>query len=128
LGIDEEFFESVLVPQVMIYGFLGFTPQPGGLRIDPHLPKDWQALTITRIAVQDSVIDVTARPDGVEINCRAGSTKPLGVVLAPAQWQLALTDAAGHGTTQTTTHTVKTSGDRIPLTLQTGQQAKFTRR
>ena len=126
LGVDEEFLESVLVPQVMLYGFLGFTPQPGGFRMDPQLPKDWPSLTITQIAVQDCVIDVTARPGGMEINCREGSTTPLAIVLAPARWQLVLTDADG-GAINTTTHTVKTNADIIPLTLQTGQHAKFIR-
>ncbi|HEX6960562.1 MAG TPA: hypothetical protein VF175_01745, partial [Lacipirellula sp.] len=41
LGLDKEFFESVLVPQVMLYGFLGFRPTAEGFVIDPHLPADW---------------------------------------------------------------------------------------
>ena len=36
LGLDKEFFESVLVPQVMLYGFLGFRPTADGFAIDPH--------------------------------------------------------------------------------------------
>jgi hypothetical protein len=44
LGIDEEFMESVLVPQVMLYGFLGFEPTAEGwfFRIEPNgaLPDD----------------------------------------------------------------------------------------
>ena len=35
LGIDHEFFESVLVPQVMLYGFLGFRPTADGFVIAP---------------------------------------------------------------------------------------------
>lgn len=128
LGMDQEFLESVLLPQVMLYGFLGLTPQPDGFRIEPRLPKNWPALTITRIAVQDYVLDVTAWPDALEINCRQGSIKPLNLSLAPGQWQLAVTDAQGQATGATTFHAVKTDADKISLTLQTGQRAKLTRR
>ena len=35
LGLDKEFFESILVPQVMLYGFLGFRPTADGCEISP---------------------------------------------------------------------------------------------
>ena len=40
LGLDKEFFESILVPQVMLYGFLGLHPTADGCTIDPRLPSD----------------------------------------------------------------------------------------
>jgi hypothetical protein len=64
LGLDKEFFESVLVPQVMLYGFLGFRPTIDGFAIDPRLPADWPELTITRVHLHDYVLDVTARRGG----------------------------------------------------------------
>ena len=128
LGMDKEFMESVLLPQVMLYGFLGFTPQPEGFRIEPRLPKDWPALTITRIAVQDAVLDVTALADGLEIKCRKGSAKPLRIGLASGQWQLAVMDAKGQAAGANASHAVKTAADKISLLLQTGQVAKFARR
>jgi hypothetical protein len=60
LGLDKEFFESILVPQVMLYGFLGFHPTPDGFRIAPQLPADWPQLTITRIHLHSHVLDITA--------------------------------------------------------------------
>jgi hypothetical protein len=128
LGMDQEFQESVLLPQVMLYGFMGFTPQPEGFRIEPRLPASWPALTITRIAVQDSVLDVTARTDTLDLVCRKGSAKLLKISLAPGQWQLAITDAQAQPVGATTSCVVKTGADKISVTLQTGQQAKFTRR
>jgi hypothetical protein len=128
LGMDKEFMESVLLPQVMLYGFLGFTPQPEGFRIEPRLPKDWPALTITRIAVQDAVLDVTAREDGLEMACRRGPARPLRLGLAPGQWQLAITDAKGRPVGATTSQQMKSAADKISLSLQPGQVAKFTRR
>jgi hypothetical protein len=64
LGMDQEFLESVLVPQVMLYGFLGFKPTTDGCELNPHLPKDWPSLTITRIHIHDHVLDITAHQDG----------------------------------------------------------------
>ena len=64
LGLDREFFESVLVPQVMLYGFLGFQPTADGFEVHPRLPQDWPELTVTGIYVRDQIIDVTGRADG----------------------------------------------------------------
>ncbi|MFN9604543.1 MAG: hypothetical protein ACK6A7_14025 [Planctomycetota bacterium] len=64
LGLDEEFLESVLVPQIMLYGFLGFEPTADGFRARPRLPSSWPSLTITGIHVGNRVIDLTAYPDG----------------------------------------------------------------
>ncbi len=64
LGLDKEFFESVLVPQVMLYGFLGFQPTVDGFEVHPQLPTDWPELTVTRIYVHDRIVDVTGRADG----------------------------------------------------------------
>ena len=44
LGLDKEFFESILVPQVMLYGFLGLRPTADGCAIAPRLPSDWKEL------------------------------------------------------------------------------------
>lgn len=63
--------DCVLVPWVMLYGFLGVRPTGNGFTIAPKLPADWPSLTATGIQVQDHVIDVTAYADGrVAIACR----------------------------------------------------------
>ncbi|MBM4000262.1 MAG: hypothetical protein FJ297_12135 [Planctomycetes bacterium] len=64
LGIDHEFLESALVPQVMLYGFLGFRPTATGYEIHPRLPDRWESLTVRRIHYADQVLDVTARANG----------------------------------------------------------------
>jgi hypothetical protein len=80
LGIDEEFMESVLVPQVMLYGFLGFEPTAEGCRIAPQLPSAWPELTVTAIRIHDSQVDVTARRDGsVTVRRRVAGTNPLAI-------------------------------------------------
>ena len=71
LGLDREFMESVLVPQVILQGFLGFQASPEGFHVEPHLPPDWPSLTVTGIRFQDRILDVTAYPDGrVDVNDR----------------------------------------------------------
>lgn len=64
LGLDREFFESILVPQVMLYGFLGFKPTASGFAIRPALPKDWPSLEINRIHWQEHVLTVSAEAGG----------------------------------------------------------------
>lgn len=60
LGLDKEFFESILVPQVMVYGFLGLEPTAEGCEISPRLPTEWPSLSVTRIHLHDHVLDITA--------------------------------------------------------------------
>jgi hypothetical protein len=92
LGLDHEFLESVLVPQVMLYGFLGLHPTGDGFSLDPSLPGEWPSLEVTGIHVQDHVIDVTAYQDGrAEIRCRRAGARPLriyGEGIPPAGLQL----------------------------------------
>jgi hypothetical protein len=64
LGMDQEFMESVLVPQVMLYGFLGFSPGPDGSEIHPRLPEGWPSLTVTGVRFQNEILDITAYSDG----------------------------------------------------------------
>jgi hypothetical protein len=64
LGLDEEFMESVLVPQVMLYGFMGFKPQGDTFTITPKLPTAWPSLTIESIQVQDRILNITCEANG----------------------------------------------------------------
>lgn len=64
LGLDEEFRESVMLPQVMLYGFLGFRPTPTGYEINPRLPSGWPSLTLYGVHLGDRVVDITATADG----------------------------------------------------------------
>lgn len=64
LGLDQEFMESVLVPQIMLYGFLGFEAHADGYKLNPKLPKDWPSLTISNIQFQGRSLTITARQDG----------------------------------------------------------------
>jgi hypothetical protein len=95
LGLDKEFFESVLVPQVMLNGFLGFKPTPDGFRLNPLLPKDWPELSIDRIHWHDLVLRVRATKDIVEINSEGHTDEPCFVCVPGDDWQGVYLDAQG---------------------------------
>jgi len=80
LGLDHEFKESVLVPQVMLAGFMGLRPTPTGFSLAPRLPADWPALKLTGIEVHGYVVDVQAWRDGrVLVTPVQNGAKPLEV-------------------------------------------------
>jgi hypothetical protein len=60
LGLDAEFFESVMVPEVMLEGFLGLDPSGETPRRVARLPRDWESLRIDRIAWRGQVLQFTA--------------------------------------------------------------------
>ncbi|MDW8290810.1 MAG: glycosyl hydrolase family 65 protein [Armatimonadota bacterium] len=87
LGLDMEFFESVLVPQVMLYGFLGFRPGGDGFAIDPKLPSGWSSLRIDRIRWQGYTLAMTVTPSAIRIEKEGeGDEAPL-LRLPPGVWQ-----------------------------------------
>lgn len=64
LGLDQEFFESALVPTVLAHGFLGLKAGPDGLTAEPRLPKGWPSLTVRGVLHRGVTHDVTGRADG----------------------------------------------------------------
>jgi len=91
LGVDKEFMESVLVPQLMLDGFLGFEPTAEGCRIAPRLPTEWPELTVTAIRIHDDLIDVTARRDGsITVRRRRAGDRPLAIEAAGKTTSLAV--------------------------------------
>jgi len=90
LGIEHEFMESVLVPQVMLYGFLGMQPSADGFSLDPQLPSAWPSLGISRIHVHDHVLDVAVAQAGrITITSRRPGETPLRVTLPGKRWSIA---------------------------------------
>ncbi|MFM9016223.1 MAG: hypothetical protein ACKOLZ_01710, partial [Verrucomicrobiota bacterium] len=64
LGLDQEFFESALVPTVLVHGVLGLKAGPDGLKAEPRLPKGWPSLTVRGVLHGGATYDVTGRADG----------------------------------------------------------------
>ncbi|MBI2298146.1 MAG: hypothetical protein HYU66_04210 [Armatimonadetes bacterium] len=98
LGMDAEFFESALVPQIMLYGFLGFRPEPGGFRLNPKLPRAWPELKLDRIQYRGTVFEIAATHDRVRVTCRGGEPEKARVVL-PAGWTGGASVVLGDGRT-----------------------------
>ncbi|RJP26460.1 MAG: hypothetical protein C4527_14960 [Candidatus Omnitrophota bacterium] len=86
LGIDCEFFESILVPQVMLNGFLGFEPRGDGFALHPRLPNEWPELTITQIHFHRLVMDITATNEEISITAKGEMESPLRVYLPDGEW------------------------------------------
>lgn len=81
LGIDEEFFESALVPQVMLYGFMGFEPRMDGFALSPELPAGWPSLTVTDVSFQGGTYDLHAEKGRVVVTMKSGAPRSLAVYL-----------------------------------------------
>lgn len=94
LGVDREFFESLLVPQIMIRGFLGFSPTAEGCRIEPRLPAAFPSLTIDRISIKGLVLGVTASRDAIVVRKISGETDGPFTVTAPGFKPLSAIDWA----------------------------------
>lgn len=92
LGLDHEFFESVLVTQVMLEGFLGFQPTGDGFRIEPHLPSDWPGIAIDRIHLHDMILRIVATPESIEVRREGGGSEPLSVYLPQGEWRASFLD------------------------------------
>jgi len=98
LGLDREFFESILVPQVMLYGFLGLEPRATGLRLAPRLPKDWPELTVSRIHWHDTVLQIGARQDGgIRVRAEQASREVCQVELPAGRWKVKGAEARAEG-------------------------------
>ncbi len=80
LGLDREFLESVLVPQVMLYGFLGFRPTVDGFSLTPRLPRSWPSVRVSAVYIHDWVVSVTAQASGdVDVTPLVRGARPLEV-------------------------------------------------
>ena len=87
LGLDQEFFESALVPQVMLYGFLGFAPRADGFKLNPRLASDWPELSVDRIRFQNLVLRIRATRNAVEIQKEGDTAEPLFLQLPDGKWK-----------------------------------------
>lgn len=89
LGLDHEFFESILVPQIVIDGFLGFQPGGDGVKISPSLPEDWPSLAVTRVHWQKFILDITAKPGVIAVGVRGGEPGEVRIETPPG-WNVEL--------------------------------------
>lgn len=94
LGIDQEFYETLLVPLIMTEGFLGTSVSPDRIRFAPPLPKDWPSLEVGRIQYHDWLLKAKATHDSLTLDSKADlKALPLRVELGPGLWQVKILDA-----------------------------------
>ncbi len=127
LGLDCEFYESILLPQIMLSGFLGFEPRGDGFGIRPNLPRDWPQLTVTGIRLHGLVLDVTANSSRVTVAALGQSSSPILVHLPDGQWEVERVDDAGKVVSQDPAHIVTSAGG-YSLAAEGRTTLRFTRR
>lgn len=96
LGLDHEFFESALVPQIMLYGFLGFAPRGDGFKLDPRLPASWPELRVDQICFHDFTLRIRAARHLVEIQKSGPAVKPMFLQLPAGNWKATWLGADGN--------------------------------
>jgi len=95
LGIQQEFFESIMIARLPIEGFLGFEPQPDGLSLRPRLPADWPELTIGPLRWRGLSVTARATQTLAELTFY-GHSDELWTVRVAARYDRAVAqDAAG---------------------------------
>lgn len=87
LGIDCEFYESSLVPSIVVYGFLGITAEPhGALAIHPNLPKACPQINIQNLRYHRVCMDLQVQNHNIQIKLKSDPLSPLNIHLA-TQWK-----------------------------------------
>ncbi|MEN6428555.1 MAG: glycosyl hydrolase family 65 protein [Phycisphaerales bacterium] len=86
LGIDFEFYESSLVPSIVIYGLLGLEAEANGvLSITPRLPANCPRIAVSNLLYHGVRMDISAGRDRLEIVLKDTPPDPVNVRLGP-QW------------------------------------------
>ncbi len=108
LGLDSEFVENILVPQVMLHGFMGLEPRADGLRIHPNLPNAWPALAVTRVDFHSMVCTITVAEGRIKIAAKGGLRNSFNLYVPEGKWRVEYRDAAGAAFGEST---VEVAGD-----------------
>jgi hypothetical protein len=125
LGCDKEFLESILVPNVVIDGFLGLRPRCDGFEIRPRLPADWPALTVTRIRLHRHLLDITADGKNIIVKPLKVDGRPLQVYLPPGSWRVERIDRNDEVIDVKRTRMTPTRTS-VPVALRRGIRVRFT--
>lgn len=86
IGIDFEFFESSLLPAIVVYGFLGLRPSPSALEIDPSLPEACPEIAVRDLKYQGTPLDLACAPDRIAITLHSQPARPIPVRV-PDGWR-----------------------------------------
>ena len=87
LGIDFEFFESSLMPSIVIYGFLGLDPGAEALRIEPRLPEACPEMGVANLLYRRVRLDVLAANTELTIRVKDAPPDPPLWLELPSGWR-----------------------------------------
>ncbi|MBP8128537.1 MAG: hypothetical protein KA184_03080 [Candidatus Hydrogenedentes bacterium] len=79
IGVDCEFYESSLLPAIIVYGFAGLRPGPDALEVRPRMPQALPELTVRRLRYRGVPMDLTVRPGSVTITVHERPVVPLRI-------------------------------------------------
>jgi len=94
LGLDCEFIENILVPQIMLHGFMGIEQRADGIKITPNLPSDWPSITLTRIDFHSMICDISVTEKTIKVACESG-LRSFNLYVPAGKWSVKYCDAAG---------------------------------
>jgi hypothetical protein len=86
IGIDAEFWESSLVPSIVINGFLGLRPGATSLKVHPRLPDSCPEMGVSNILYRGVRIDVKASNKALDIAIKDQPADPL-ILQFEGQWK-----------------------------------------
>jgi hypothetical protein len=122
VGIDEEFYESVLAPTIILDGFIGFAVRPDGFDLQPRLPGAVKNLMVSNVAYRNLLWNVEATPGAVIFRVHSGKVDaPLRVGLPKGDWNVKM--AAEKGGAE---KTIPVSSDKASFTLPAGPLHELT--
>ncbi|MGB9607539.1 MAG: glycosyl hydrolase family 65 protein, partial [bacterium] len=94
IGIDYEFYESSLLPSIVVYGFLGINPRGDCLEIIPSLPKACPEMGINNLLYRGVKMDVKASDEKITIHLQEKPIEALKILLE-GEWRLSPSDQQG---------------------------------
>lgn len=87
LGIDFEFFESSLLPGIVVYGFLGLDPDAVSLGINPRLPKDCPEMGVSNVLYRGCRLDIKAANGRITVLLKDKPLDPIQLRLN-GKWEM----------------------------------------
>lgn len=94
IGVDAEFYESSLVPAIIINGFLGIDPSADALVIRPRLPEACPEMGVSNVLYRKTRLDIKAAANRIEIALKETPAEPVRIQLEEG-WRRA--DSADSG-------------------------------
>jgi hypothetical protein len=81
LGIDHEFWESSLVPSIVVHGFLGLDPTATHLVVRPRLPKACPQMGVSNVLYRGVRLDIRCGQRTIEICMKDQPDDPIRIDL-----------------------------------------------